>query len=165
MVGLERVATRLVEPADEERLAHMWPRLSPRTVYRRFHGPVRSFPATSVHRLVAADHQEYDAIVAVVDDEIVGVVRYECDRDDPSRAEFAMVVQDDWQGVGLGGRLMDEVLTLARSRGVTTLIGALLAENRPMLRLLQRHVPGAPLRLRDGVYEVAVPLGSDPPGR
>ena len=34
-----------------------------------------------------------------------------------------------------------------------------------MLRLLQRHVPGAPLRLHDGVYEVAVPLGSDPPGR
>ena len=146
MVEMERVTTRPVEPADEERLAHMWARLSRETLYQRFHASVGSYPQSSVHQLAETDHRELDAIVALVDDEIVGFVRYQRERADPARAEFAMLVEDAWQGAGLGGRLLDELMALARSRGVTTLIASLLMDNQRMLRLVRRHAPDALIR-------------------
>ena len=35
-----QLATRPMQPDDEERLYRLWPRLSPDTVYRRFHSPL-----------------------------------------------------------------------------------------------------------------------------
>src|SRR4051794_41249870 len=47
------VATRPMRADDDVRLERMWPRLSPDTVYRRFHSPLRRLPAATVHHLVA----------------------------------------------------------------------------------------------------------------
>jgi len=104
MVDMDRVTTRPVEPADEPRLAHMWRRLSRETLYQRFHASVGGYPQSSVHQLAETDHAGLDALVALVDDEIVGFVRYQRERADPGRAEFALLIEDAWQGAGLGGR-------------------------------------------------------------
>ena len=37
-----QLATRPMQPDDEARLHRLWPRLSPDTVYRRFHSPIRA---------------------------------------------------------------------------------------------------------------------------
>ncbi len=134
MVNIDRVTTRPVEPADEERLAHMWTRLSRETLYQRFHGSVGGYPQSSVHQLAENDHRDLDAIVALVDHEVVGFARYQRERAESARAEFALLIEDDWQGAGVGGRLLDELIALVRSRGVTTLIGYLLSDNQRMLR-------------------------------
>src|SRR4051794_38481265 len=46
-----QVATRPVRLDDELRFYRLWPRLSPDTVYRRFHSPIRVLPADPVHHL------------------------------------------------------------------------------------------------------------------
>ena len=158
MVDIDRVRTRPVEPVDEGRLEHMWTRLSRETLYQRFHASVGGFPRSSVHQLVETEHREFDAVVALVDDEIVGFVRYQREHADPARAEFAILIEDDWQGGGLGGRLLEELMTLVRSRGVTTLTASLLMDNQRMLRLVRRHAPDALIRARDGEYEVTINL-------
>ena len=42
------IATRPVHPDDEPRFYRMWPRLSPETVYRRFHAPLHGLPRDAV---------------------------------------------------------------------------------------------------------------------
>src|SRR3954465_13874673 len=103
------VTTRPVRPADRTLFHRLWERLSPETVYRRFHAPVHTLPEESVRRLVTVDHDLREAVVAVVGDEVVGIARYDRPLDDPSIAEVAVLVEDAWQGVGLGRQLLAEL--------------------------------------------------------
>ena len=50
-------------------------------------------------------------------------------------AEFAIVLSDDWQGRGLGTRLLVSLLVAAKSHGVRRLVGTTMSENRGMLAL------------------------------
>jgi GNAT superfamily N-acetyltransferase len=134
--------------------------LSRETVYRRFHTPLRQLPLREVRRLVQVDHDLRDAVVAVVGDEVVGVARYDRTPSDPSTAEVAVVVEDAWQGVGVGRQLLTEVMELARRHGVDTLGAIVQADNERMLWLLRQLLPEARLTVDDGVYEVTAPIPS-----
>jgi L-amino acid N-acyltransferase YncA len=50
-------------------------------------------------------------------------------------AEFAIVLSDDWQGRGLGSRLLASLVVAARSHGVRRLVGTTLSANSAMLAL------------------------------
>src|SRR4051794_22675856 len=115
------MATRPVQPDDEQRLVRMWPRLSADTIYRRFHSPLRGLPPATVRHLVEVDHDLREALVVEAGDEVVGVARYDRSLADPASAEFAVVVEDAWQGMGLGRQLVAELTELAGRRGVRRL--------------------------------------------
>ncbi len=51
-------------------------------------------------------------------------------------AEFALVVSDAYQRQGLGRHLMQHLIDIAQ-HGVQRLVGQVLAENTPMLHLMQ----------------------------
>ena len=158
MTGMDEVLTRPVDPDDFDRFGRLWQRLSPETVYRRFLAPIRRVSAAFVGHIVEVDHELRDAVVAVVDDEIVGIAQYERLGDDPSRADVAVLVQDDWQGLGLGSRLSDDIVSLAAARGVRTVVADVLATNERMLAILQRNGPGLRLHRESAVYAVELPL-------
>ena len=77
------VPTRPVRPDDAGRFCALWDRLSPETIYRRFHAPLRRPPVHAVPRLVSVDHDLREALVAVVGDDVVGVARYDRSATDP----------------------------------------------------------------------------------
>ena len=56
----------------------------------------------------------------------------------PGDAEFAIVLSDDWQGRGLGTRLLGSLLVAAKSDGVQRLVGTTMSENRGMLALARK---------------------------
>jgi GNAT superfamily N-acetyltransferase len=138
-----QLATRPVRDDDVERFVRLWPRLSPETVYRRFHSPLHGLPMATVRRLVQVDHDLREAVVAEVGGEVVGVARYDRSPEDPATAEVAVLVEDGWQNVGVGRQLLVELLALARTRGVRTLTATVQADNDRMLHLLRRLLPGA----------------------
>jgi len=154
------VVTRPVQPEDEARFCRLWPRLSMETRYRRFHAPVHRLPRELVHRLVHVDHDDREAIVAVVGGEVVGVARYDRSPTDPTEAEFAVVVEDDWQHVGVGRQLLTELSRAAALRGVRELTATVQADNERMLGLLRRLLPGAHVRVDAGVCTVRGPIQS-----
>jgi GNAT superfamily N-acetyltransferase len=156
------VATRPVRDDDLGRFLRMWPRLSPETRYRRFHSPVRGLPMDLVHRLVEVDHTDREAVVALVGGEVVGVARYDRSPADPTEAEFAVVVEDDWQNVGLGRQLLGELTRLAAGSGVRTLTATVQADNDRMVRLIRRLFPGASFTIDNGVYTVRGSVGGTP---
>ncbi len=156
------IPTRPVQLDDEPRFYRLWPRLSRETVYRRFHAPVHRLPADVVHRLVDVDHDLREAVVADLGGEVVGVARYDRLPADPSTAEFAVLVEDAWQGVGLGRQLLAELIELARSRGVTTLVATVQPDNDRIQRLIRRLLPESTFTPDDDVLDVVSPLPSAP---
>src|SRR3954465_3187469 len=152
------VATRPVQDDDLGRFLRLWPRLSPETRYRRFHAPVHRLPMEFVHRLVEVDHADREAVVAVVGGEVVGVARYDRSPTDPTEAEFAVVVEDDWQNAGPGRQLLTELPRLAAERGVRVLTATVQADNDRMVWLIRRLLPGARFTVDNGVYDIRGPV-------
>jgi acetyltransferase len=67
----------------------------------------------------------------------VGVARYVVDPAGTG-CEFAIAVDDAWQGCGLAGILMRTLMDIARSRGLATMEGTVLATNNRMLRFTRQ---------------------------
>jgi RimJ/RimL family protein N-acetyltransferase len=79
------------------------------------------------YALVALDPED--------DQEIVAVVRY--DREGRTdKAEYAALVEDRFQGLGLGLGLTRALIEAARKRGIRDLEALVLPENRGMIELL-----------------------------
>ena len=152
------IATRPVQPDDGERFRRLWPRLSRETVYRRFHAPLRRIPAETVRRLVEVDHDLREAVVAVVGGEVVGVARYDRSPADPATAEFAIVVEDAWQGFGLGRQLLGELVALAAARGVEVLTATVQPDNDRVIGLIRRLLPDSTFTPDDDVLAVSSPI-------
>jgi GNAT superfamily N-acetyltransferase len=152
------IATRPVRADDDERFRRMWPRLSRETVYRRFHAPVHRLPVETVRRLVEVDHDLREAVVAVVGGEVVGVARYDRSPVDPSTAELAVLVEDAWQGMGVGRQLLLALTRLAVDRGVAVLTATVQPDNEPVLSLIRRLLPHSTVTSGGDVLAVRSPL-------
>ena len=104
---------------------------------------------TNRFALVALDPEEKS--------EIIGVARYEREGDTDG-AEYAALVEDRFQGKGLGIGLTRLLIEAARERGIGRLHALVMYENTPMLRLLRSL--GLPERERwqDGARRVEIDL-------
>jgi acetyltransferase len=131
--------------------------LSPASRYRRFHFGLRYLPDELVRQMTEIDQWQHVALVARPADEphgaIVADARYVRSAD-TDEAEFAIVVADAWQRVGLARALLERLARHARATGVRRLYGDVLWGNQPMIALvrslggeLQRH-PGDATLLR-----------------
>lgn len=156
------VELRPIAADDEARLDDFHHHLSPETQRRRFFTPHPHLTAAELRRFTHVDGDERLATVAVCDDEIVGVGRYESlGGADGDAVEGAWVVRDDFQGQGLGRLLAAEIAEQARRHGKRRLLAETLADNVPMRRvLLSRGLPTTH-RFRDGVVEMEIDLVAD----
>ena len=151
------VATRPVRPDDAPLFCRLWDRLSPETIYRRFHAPLPR-PPVGAQRLVEVDHDLREAIAAVVGSDIIGVARYDRSPADPTTAEIAVVVEDAWQGMGVGRQLVQELTAVAGGRGVRSFTAIVQPDNDRVVDLIRRLLPGSRFTREDDVLAVESPL-------
>lgn len=151
------LAIRPIRDDDVDRLRRLFFRLSPETVHLRFFQPVKTPSEKMLRHLAEVDHERRQAIVAVCDGEIVAVVRYDRTADDGA-AEVAVVVEDAWQGHGLGKRLLRRLASDALEHGVVELTATVLGENRRALTLAHRVAPGVHAEIDHGEWHVDIPL-------
>lgn len=160
-----RAIIRPIRADDWPELQRLHARLSPRSRRFRFLSVLRELPEPMARRFADVDFDEQAAFVAVVPGEVAirGVARYARRPGDPFRGEMAVVVEDAFQGVGLGRALLERLIAFARDRGVVELGGSVLPENGRMLALL-RSFP-YPLRERvvDGQIEFVLMVGPAAP--
>jgi acetyltransferase len=139
--GRPVVRIRPLRPDDGELEVQFVKRLSPQTRYLRTQYSASEPTPADIERLLDLDYDERLAVTALVADEvaerIVGVSRY-ARIEASTRAECAVVVADDWQGVGLGTELMRSLAQAAVARGYTTLEGTTLAENSRLVAWARR---------------------------
>jgi L-amino acid N-acyltransferase YncA len=151
-----QLAVRPLGPGDGERLRRLCDRLSPETIYRRFHAPVRP-GAALVARLLDLDHRDREALAAMSGDEVVAVARY-ARVDDRDTAEVAVTVEDAWQRRGVGRALLERLAALARERGIRTFRAVIAAENPAAIELLRTVAPSARFHWEHGGAEAEMPL-------
>lgn len=156
------VTVRQMCPDDQAALLRFHDRLSDQTTYLRYFQVHRTLRPEEAHRFSHVDHRDREAFVATDDDgEIVGVGRYDR-QPGTDEAEAAFVIEDAWQGLGLGPVLLRHLASHAKQLGVARLRAETLAINRPMLTVFRRS--GFPMTTNtdDGVVHVLLDLTADP---
>jgi len=88
----------------------------------------------------------------------VGVACYVRLDSAPEVAEIAVTVIDDYQKLGIGGRLLQRIGWEARQQGIRRFSGIVMHENIPMLKLLERHARGLVRHVTGDHVEIEVPL-------
>ncbi|KPF47968.1 GCN5 family acetyltransferase [beta proteobacterium AAP121] len=139
---------RPIHPDDAEMLQALVRGLSPESRYFRFASTLPELPLRMLARFTLIDYDREMALVAVVKDShtaadgssseterIVGVSRIVTNPDGTS-CEFALLVADDFAGRGLGTRLMLSIIEAARRMGLEEVMGLILTNNAPMLKLM-----------------------------
>ena len=138
------LCVRPIRAEDEALVAAFHRRLSATTVYARYAGNL-SLDLRVAHQRLARvcfiDFAREIALVAVSGQEgaqeIVAIGRLLCDRA-RQEAEFALVVQDDRQGDGIGTQLLSRLLETARAEGLRSVVGYVLSDNTAMLGICAR---------------------------
>jgi protein lysine acetyltransferase len=129
---------RPVLPADQWRLLEADELVSAKTQYRRFFSLSGITPATARY-LTEVDYIDHFVWVAIDGEDIgVGGATYIRSRSDPSVADISFSIMDDFQGRGLGGLLMGALAVAARRHGISRFSADVLAENAPMVAILNR---------------------------
>ena len=153
-----------ISPDDAPRLMALCHRLSPRTVYQRFFSPRRLRPEEA-QAFANVDYRERMAVVAEIDrgqePDLIGVARYGPDGE-AATADIGLVVEDGWQGLGLGAILLKEILHAGAQRGIRHFRADVLTENRRALRLLARYTNIAESTTSDGVTSITFRRRGEP---
>jgi len=116
---------------DADSLVEFFTALSENSLYQRFHG----FPSLGpklVEPVLDPDWEERGALLGSLDGRVVVLANWVRLRD-PRAAEVAFAVADDYQGKGLGTRLLEQLATRASAAGVEEFVAEVLHENTAML--------------------------------
>jgi acetyltransferase len=147
------VCIRPIRPEDEPAMVKFHKRLSDSTVYMRYLGFLRLEQRIAHERLTSICFVNYDREMALVaersayqtgENEIVAVGRLTKShgRND---AEVAVLVQDDFQRLGLGSELLRRLVGVARDEKLDRVFGVMGASNAVMQRIAARagfHIVG-----------------------
>jgi GNAT superfamily N-acetyltransferase len=167
MARTSTLLIRPIDPDDKDRLLEGFGRLRDRSRYRRFLSPHAVMSASELRYFTEVDHHDHEALVAIEPDTQlgVGVARYVRSTTDPTVAELAIVVVDEWQGKGVGGRLTAALADRARAEGITSFSALVLAENDVMLSLLEDLGSVREVHREQGTVELTVELPEKGLGR
>ena len=135
------VTIRPIRPEDAEIEQDFVRHLSEESRYSRFMSQLHELSASKLKYFTDIDYDRHLALIAVAvegDREIeIGVARYvglpkhDC-------CEFAIAVDDAWQGSGVARILMTALMDAARERGFRSIQGTVLATNHRMLGFVRR---------------------------
>lgn len=133
---------RRLRDSDLAHANEFFAHLSERSRYMRFMTPMPKLTPETLASLLQAMHESQAAVVVAVLEHADGVEELlGGGRIVPTGrrgiCEFALTIVDEWQGRGLGGVLMREVIRTARELGYRRIEGHVLTINAGMLAVAQ----------------------------
>jgi GNAT superfamily N-acetyltransferase len=151
---------RPIAPDDKAAMIDAFERLGPESRYRRFLAPHGRLTESELRYFTEVDHHDHEAVVAIepTTGAGVGVARYIRSRENPTVAEIAVAVVDEWQYHGVGGRLLAALAQRARDSGITSFSAVMLADNAVMRSLLADIGRVHVMHTERGLAEVVVDL-------
>jgi GNAT superfamily N-acetyltransferase len=164
--GDVNVHFRLIRPDDADRIKELFYDLSEESIYFRFLTPLRSLRRQTLQDFYNVDQDRDISIVAVIStddekevEEIIGAGRYLLDRS-KNEAEFALLVEDDYQGRGVGTFLLSHLMRIAKSKGVKGFIAYVHPQNQKMVRFIHKtgKVVESHLAIQDEEYTFKLQL-------
>jgi len=156
-----RILLRPIRREDTERWLAFVRRLSRRTKYLRFHYVPKEMGPEDAIRFCTVDYTNTFAFVAEVLKEqrknIVAIGRY-YRLPNKHSAEVAFVIEDVYQGKGIGTKLVEWLANVARDNGITNFEADVLAENEQMITVFRDYGFHVTSDLKWGVYHVTFPI-------
>jgi acetyl coenzyme A synthetase (ADP forming)-like protein len=151
---------RAPEPADAEALVAFFARLSPDSLYLRFHG-ARRVDEKLVEAFLDPDWVERGALIGTFAtdgaERIVALADYARLRD-LATAEAAFVVADELQRRGVGTRLLEQLAARAAAAGIERFVAEVMAGNPSMLEVFKNAGFEVTRELEGGEIEVRFPI-------
>jgi len=162
----EPVTVRPIRPEDEPLLVRLHQALSERTVYMRYFQPLKLSQRTAHERLTRICFLDYDRemILAVEQKkkdgspEIMAVGRLSKLHGPFRDAELAVLVDDRYQGLGLGTELYRRLIAIAQEEKLQRVLSTILAENREMRAICQKLGFKMEADLNDGTIQAELRL-------
>ena len=159
--GVE-IAFRIVRPDDARALQRVHARCSERTIYLRFFGSLEKLSDQQAKYFASTDGVDHLGLVALDpqdQNEIIAVARY-ARQPGSERAEYAALVEDRWQGQGVGAELTRELIEQGRDNGVRSFYALVKGKNKSMLSVLRHLDLPEQERVEEGEKLVEVRLAS-----
>ena len=136
------ILVRPIRPDDKRKLEDGLRHLSDESVQRRFLTLKRSFSRSELRYLTEVNGRDHVALVAENPGgparRLIAVARFVRLADDPTAAEVAIVVADDWHRRGVGTELAEQLATEARRSGIRRFTATMSSDNVAAHRLMQR---------------------------
>lgn len=155
---------RAMTREDGSALRAVFDGLSPASRTSRFHGPVGVLTDAQACRMLDLDGWWHAAFLAEAGPRgrrlPVGIARFVRDAD--GTAEVALEVVDEWQGRGVGRRLIRRLVQHAWATRVGELHGDVLVGNDAALRLLSQELPGSRVTVVGSTWRVRGDLAAGP---
>jgi RimJ/RimL family protein N-acetyltransferase len=142
--GQRPVTIRAIRPGDKELLRDAFKGLEASSIYTRFFGPRKDLTDRELMEATEIDFIRTVAIVASVQENagerIIGGGRYFAleGPGQPSSAEIAFLVEEDYHGQGLASILLKHLLLIGRQQGISQFEADVLHANKKMLRVFER---------------------------
>jgi len=151
-----RVAIRQVRSTDAALLADGFARLSPQSRQQRFLGVKNHLTVAELRYLTNVDHHDHEALGALSrDGRGVGVARFIRDTENPDSAEIAITIVDEWQGRGLGTKLLELLSDRARAEGIVRFTATVAADNIASIKMV-RNAGGVLIASERAVLEYEI---------
>lgn len=154
-----KVRFRAVKPSDEETMRRLFYRISGRTIYRRFFYPIKTMPHNKMQKYVNIDYQNEMSIVGLIkendQDIIIAEARYARD-ERTALGEVAFIVDERFQGLGIGRYIYNMLIRLAKERGLTGFTAEVLYENTEMMKVFEKGDLPVEARLQNGIYSLTI---------
>jgi len=156
--GLE-IFLRPVKITDEPMLKDFFYDLSEDSMYMRFFSARKDMPHKRLQDFVVVDWSRKMEILAVIKEKereketIIALGQYELNPD-KYLAEVAIVVKDEYHGMGVGKELLSYLTYIARRHGLLGFTADTLVENKGMVSLFEKMGFYTEKRREEGVYEM-----------
>jgi acetyltransferase len=135
-----RVLLRPIKPEDEGRFNEFLKSLSLESMRFRFFEIIKEMSHETLTRYCNLDYDREIAVVAELQEgnkPIIGAVRLIIEPGGKS-GEFAVLVGDNWQGLGLGSKLMNLLAEMGKDMRVDKIYGYVSANNYKMLNMCRK---------------------------
>ena len=161
------VTIRALRPDDRERMAAAVRKLDRESIYMRLFSYRSALTEASLDRIMRFDPESEVALLVTLgagpDETVIGAGRYVVSGSEQGgrSAEVAFMVEEDYHGLGIAGRLLRHLAGIARGKGIATFAADILAENKSMLAVFARS--GLPMQKRrdGGIVHLTLSLGDE----
>lgn len=137
----KRITLRPIRPEDEQSEADMIATFSAETRRQRF----LTFKDITHDVLAQFTHIDYDREIAIIAEmeekgkkKFIGVTRMITDNFD-NTAEITIAIGDPWQHIGIGGKLFDYIIDIARKRNIESVWIKFYRDNVRMLTMVNNR--------------------------
>lgn len=161
------VTIRALRADDRERMARAIRGLDRESIYTRLFSYRNELTEAGLDRVMRFDPETEVVLVMTTsiagDEVVIGSGRYltAAPGGGDRAAEVAFVVEEDYHGLGIAGRLLRHLADIARANGIRSFTAEVLSGNGSMLAVFARSGLPVHRRMDGGIVRVTLSLRSD----